>query len=153
MRRIETSYLTNKLLQLNRKIRKTIKKQLKLWHKNYFDFFRDIDQDKVLDEHTKLSYYKINNQCPFLNQKEKYCYVYKARPIACRMHFVESKPSLCNPKNTSGGVVRWSHSEAYTKINPALEAESNRNTTWFQKKLHLKHLIGFIYGKKVLIFY
>ena len=74
-----------------------------------------------MDEHTKLSYYKINNQCPFLNQKENYCYVYKARPIACRMHFVESKPSLCNPKNTSGGVVRWSHSEAYTKINPALE--------------------------------
>ncbi|WFB65505.1 YkgJ family cysteine cluster protein [Chryseobacterium sp. WX] len=96
----------NKLDDNNKAI---IKKNLESW----FTFFNEnTPNEKVLDEHDTISN-MINlglskkHPCPLLINN--LCSIYNNRPLACRVHVVESNPELCE-KDPYRASSKESHS-------------------------------------------
>lgn len=81
------------------KLSDEVKSIVKLNLESWFNFFnQNTPENKILDEKdtiVKLMELDLSNKhkCPLL--VDNLCSIYSNRPLACRVHVVESKPELC----------------------------------------------------------
>ncbi|SFN06166.1 Putative zinc-or iron-chelating domain-containing protein [Chryseobacterium oleae] len=92
----EKQAIKNAVNKLSDEMKAIIKLNLESW----FNFFnQNTPENKVLDEKdtiVRLMELDLSNkhQCPLL--VDNLCAIYSNRPLACRVHVVESKPELCD---------------------------------------------------------
>jgi Fe-S-cluster containining protein len=62
-----------------------------------------VKQFRTAQEVNPLTWFKMNIKCPVLDKTTRTCMTYSTRPAACAIHFVTSKPEVCDPWSAEGG--------------------------------------------------
>lgn len=105
----EKQSIKNAINKLDDSAKATIKENLESW----FSFFNEnTPNSKTLDEHDTISNLmdlglSKKHKCPLLINN--LCSIYNSRPLACRIHVVESNPNLCE-KDPYRAASKESHS-------------------------------------------
>jgi Fe-S-cluster containining protein len=123
MRRIETSYMLYAIQDCSDLIKKTIMEQLREWKNRYISFIninRLASFEKLIEEENRLKYFQLDNKCPFLNRENSCCYIYNARPIACRLHYVSTPIDRCKSYNKTERELRLDTRDFYDFLSPML---------------------------------
>jgi len=60
-------------------------------------------QLSLLEAAGSITWFKMRQRCPVLDQDTDLCRAYTFRPAACSIHFATSNPKLCDPWSTEQG--------------------------------------------------